>query len=79
MPIGIGSPVRLSSDRVSMKGGVAREMTTNLKGRVCRMTGLGTCWVQFEQVGCRRVHVNSLVQATEPAPNCSAGCRDGSA
>jgi len=72
--IGIGDPVRLASERVSMKGGVKTQLKTSFKGRVCRMTGLGTCRVQFEQVGCRTVHVNSLVRAEEPAPHCTASC-----
>lgn len=78
--IGIGDPVRLVSERTSMKGGTATAMSENVKGRVCRMTAAGTCWVQFGGgIGCRRLDVSSLVLANEPAPQCTAACQTGQA
>lgn len=77
--VGIGDPVRLVSERVSMKGGEERVMSENIKGRVCRMTAAGTCWVQFGGgIGCRRLDVSSLVPAEEPAPLCTVSCQSGS-
>lgn len=76
--IGIGDPVRLVSERTSMKGGTPMVMSVNIKGRVCRMTAAGTCWVQFGgSVGCRRLDVSSLVLAEEPAPLCTVACQSG--
>lgn len=78
--IGIGDPVRLVSERTSMKGGVPTVMSENIKGRVCRMTAAGTCWVQFGGgIGCRRLDVSSLIEAEEPAPNCTGACTAGQA
>lgn len=78
--IGIGDPVSLASERTSMKGGAPTVMSANLKGRVCRMTAAGTCWVQFGgSIGCRRLDVSSLVPASEPAPLCTAACQSGQA
>jgi hypothetical protein len=59
----VGDPVALKPD--------------GRKGRVCRDMGFDQYCVQFEELGCRRVAADSLVPASEPAPQCTPECLSG--
>jgi hypothetical protein len=50
---------------------------TGRKGRICRDMGFNQYCVQFEVIGCLRVARESLVSASEPAPNCTPQCLTG--
>lgn len=75
MSIEPGTPVKLTSSRVSRAGGRRVVIEERSVGRVCRVSpsGFGTCWVQFE-TQCMRVNEEFLVETDEPAPLCRGGC-----
>ncbi len=74
MALSVGDAVELKNSGTSVAGGVTIRMEPGLVGRICRMTPFGFCNVQFEEIGCRRVHRRRLIQTNRPAPQCEPHC-----
>ena len=52
---------------------VVKRRTGKLIGRVCKILDI-TCCVKFEEIGCRRVALDSLVLAEGNPPDCDPEC-----
>jgi hypothetical protein len=74
MPLKVGDPVELINSSISRAGGTNTQMDHGLTGRICKITEFGFCNVQFEKIGCRRVHKRRLKSTNRSAPACSHDC-----
>ena len=74
MPLKVGDPVELINSSISRAGGTNTRLDHGLTGRICKITEFGFCNVQFERIGCRRVHKRRLIRTQRPAPQCSDEC-----
>ena len=77
MTIEVGDPVEKISASTSMAGGTPTTVQKGLVGRVCKISDMGICCVQFKIIGCRRVSISKIRKSTEPAPQCTSACKNG--
>ena len=74
MNLKVGDPVTLIDDSISQAGGENTKLDQGLVGRICKITAFGFCNVEFENVGCRRVHQKRLRPTERQTPQCSPEC-----
>jgi hypothetical protein len=74
MSLKVGDPVTLIDDSISRAGGENTRLDRGLVGRICKITSFAFCNVEFENIGCRRVHKKRLRPTAKQAPQCSSKC-----
>lgn len=77
MAVSKGDAVEIAESGVSVKGGTRRATPAGLVGRVCKKYPSGFCCIQFQGLGCFRMHQHRLQRTDQPAPECSRECEEG--